>query len=53
MVSLINKQLLLTAYAYLFILEQQKAQEGSEALQLQVEQMADGIQHKPSRTHVK
>jgi len=35
MCSLINKQLLLTAYAYLFIMEQQKAQQRSEALQTQ------------------
>jgi endonuclease/exonuclease/phosphatase family metal-dependent hydrolase len=33
---------LLTAYAYLFIMEQQKAQGGSEALQLQVDQYAAG-----------
>jgi len=38
MCSLINKQLLLTAYAYLFTMGQQKEQQGSEALQLQVEE---------------
>jgi len=34
MCSLINKQLLLTAYAYLWLVEQQEAQQGSEALQM-------------------
>ena len=48
MCSLINKQLLLTAYAYLFIMEQQKAQGGSEALQVE-----SGMQRRPSQTHVK
>jgi hypothetical protein len=39
MVSLINKQLLLTAYAYLCIMEQQKGQQGGEALQVENKQM--------------
>jgi len=38
MCSLINKQLLLTAYAYLFIMEQQEGQQGSEALQMQTKE---------------
>lgn len=44
MTSLINKQLLLTAYAYLFIMEQQKDQQGGEALlveQIEVEEVVE------------
>jgi hypothetical protein len=44
MCSLINKQLLLTAYAYLFIMEQQKGQQGSEALQLETQKKSSGMQ---------
>lgn len=36
--SLVNKELLLTAYAYLCIMEQQQSQQGTEAIQLEMKQ---------------